>query len=172
MSDTFGIDGGGTWWWYVVVRIQGATPLASIFRPFRALMCAFLSPERAQYISEAVTPLAITARGTARGYVWWFVFKGLHPLLVYSALSGLSMCAFLSPERAQYISEAVTPLATIGFIFRPFRALMCAFFKPERARYISEAVTPLATMGFFYTLCLEKACALYVISTSNNTSTR
>jgi len=47
--------------------------------------------------------------------------KGLHPLLGYFALSGLSMCAFLSPERAQYISEAVSPLANTRWVFAGVR---------------------------------------------------
>lgn len=48
---------------------------------------------------------------------WLCHFIGIHPMLRYTALSGL---LWRSPERAVYVSEAVTPLA-----------------------YISEAVTPL-----------------------------
>ena len=55
-----------------------------------------------------------------RAWVTWLChFIGLHPMLRYTALSGLHL---YSPERAKYVSEAVSPLA----------------------EYNSEAATPLA----------------------------
>ena len=44
-----------------------------------------------------------------RAWVSWLChFIGLHPMLRYTALSGLHL---YSPERAKYVSEAVSPLA-------------------------------------------------------------
>ena len=55
-----------------------------------------------------------------RAWVSWLChFIGLHPMLRYTALSGLHL---YSPEMAKYVSEAVSPLA----------------------EYNSEAATPLA----------------------------
>lgn len=53
-------------------------------------------------------PDAVILRPLRAWVSWLCHFIGLHPMLRYTALSGLHL---YSPERAKYVSEAVSPLA-------------------------------------------------------------
>ena len=128
------------------------------------------SPERAVYDNVAVTPLANKKKNTTKspeGAIydneagnryfalsglwdsWLRHLIGLHPILIYDAPSGLTLAQFYhSPERSEYISEAVTSLANKKKI---------TIKSPEGAVYDNEAVTPLANKKKITTKSPERA---------------